>query len=73
MRLRIGMLALAVLCITGGTVKVTSDHMRDEWQGKVDRMEVDAFNDGFRDGACSRVTFEDGSYVYEDGNGRLCR
>jgi hypothetical protein len=48
---------------------VTFHHMR----GEVLRMEVDAFNDGFLDGACNKRAYEDGSYVWEDGNGRLCR
>jgi hypothetical protein len=66
------MLALALLAAFLGAAiasGLTFHHMR----GEVLRMEVDAFNDGFHDGACTKVTYEDGSFVWEDGNGRLCR
>lgn len=42
-------------------------------EARLSRVEVDAFNDGFLYGACNKTTYEDGSSVWEDGNGRLCR
>ncbi|MGK5627027.1 hypothetical protein [Streptomyces sp. URMC 123] len=32
-----------------------------------------AFNDGFLDGLCREVTYEDGAKMIEDGAGNLCQ
>lgn len=59
MRFRIGMLALAVLCILAGVVKAEQRH-REE----INRVRVDSFNDGFLGGACRNGT---------DGFGNVCQ
>ncbi|MFC8099460.1 hypothetical protein [Streptomyces sp. NPDC057363] len=68
------MVLLASILVTGSLVwGITWEVMDNRADERVARMEVDAFNDGFLYGACSQRTYEDGSSVWEDGNGNLCQ
>jgi hypothetical protein len=59
---------VSIILSAGVSVGITHSVMQEHNRQEVQRARVSAF----KDGACSTITFEDGSSVKEDGNGRLC-